>query len=108
MIARGIRLYNSGWLRLQSCIGSRAGNLVQGVRDGTDKLFHAFTGNGGNGMKFEAAPLTEIAQRFQPGAVRRSIELGGNHNHGFSGKRFTEGRKLAMDDFEGMDRVIGV
>ena len=52
--------------RVQRGIGSRARNLLQGIGDGTDQIFHAVTGNSGNGMKFKVALLARIAKNFEP------------------------------------------
>ena len=87
---------------------SRARDLVQSIGDGTDEILHAVASNGGNGVEFENAPLAIIAQRFEPSAVRGGVELGGDDNHRFFRQGFAEGRKLAVDDFEGVDRVVRV
>jgi hypothetical protein len=59
-------------------------------------------------MEFEAALFAEIPQGFEPRAVRGGVELGGHHDHRFFRQGFAEGCKLAVDDFEGADRVIRV
>src|SRR6267378_5869512 len=52
--------------RVQSGIGSRARNLVQGIGDGTNQIFHTVTGNSRNGVEFKIALLAKIAKSFEP------------------------------------------
>ncbi len=86
----------------------RARNLVQSIGHGTDEILHAIACGGGDGVEFKAALFAEITQRFEARAVGGGIQFGGNQDHGLFGERFAEGGKLAVDHFEGMDRVIVV
>lgn len=71
-------------------------------------MFHTLPDNSGDGMKFKILPAAEIAQSFEPRAVRRCIQLRGNDNHRLQSQRFAEGRELAADHLERMDWIIRV
>src|SRR5260370_42240436 len=71
-------------------------------------MFHTLPGNSGDGMKFKILPAAEIAQSFEPRAVRCCIQLRGNDNHRLQSQRFAEGRELAADHLERMDWIIRV
>jgi len=87
---------------------SRAGNLVQGVSDGPNEIFHAVTRGGGDGVECQVALLAKTPKNFETRAIGSGVQLGGNHDHRFFDERHAEGFEFAVDDFERMDRLIGV
>src|SRR5713226_904893 len=83
-------------------------NLVQAIGDRSNQFFHALTRGSRNGVEFQVALLAEIAKHFEPRAIGRGVQLSGNDNHRFFDEGRAKGFELAVDDFERMDRVIGV
>jgi hypothetical protein len=97
----------SGW-RVQSGIRSRTRNLVQGIGDGPNQIFHTVASDGRNRMELELPALAEIAKSVEPHCVGGGVQFGGNEDHRFFDERRAKCFKLAVDDFERMDRIIGV
>src|SRR5256712_9093874 len=89
-------------------IGNRARDLVQSIGDGANQIFHAVTHDSGNGVEWKIAALAEIAKSFETRAIRRGVQFGGDDDHRFFDEGSTEGFELAIDDFERMDRIIGI
>jgi len=108
MILLVLAIFGGAGRRVQSGIGSRARNLVQGIGDGTDQIFHTVTGNSGNGVEFKIALLAKIAKSFEPRAIGRGVQLGGDGDHRFFGEGRAKGFEFAVDDFERVDWIIGV
>ena len=80
---------------------------ARGFRDAFERVGHgahefdyAFTGGGGDGMKFEAALRAEGAQFFKMRVVRGGVELGGDHDHRLFRERWAERSEFVLDDFE--------
>ncbi len=94
--------------RIKRGIVNRARNLLQSIGDGTDQLFHAVTRDSRNGVEFQVALLAKIAQSFEARAIGRGVQLGGNNDHRFFDEGGAKGFKLAADNFERMDWIIGV
>src|SRR5271169_1936842 len=94
--------------QVQRSVVRRARNFVQSVSDGANEIFDAIAGNGGDGMEFEAALFAEIPEYFEPRVVCGGVKLGSNYHQRLFCQGCAEGGKLAVDDFEGVDGVIGV
>ena len=86
----------------------RAWNLVQSVGDRADEVFHPVTSDSRNWMELKVVVLAEITKGFKPRAIGGGVQLGGDDDHRFFCERRAKGMEFAIDDFEGMNRVISV
>ena len=94
--------------RVDRGVVCRAGNLVQGIRDAANQIFHTVSRNSRNRVEFKFALLAEIAKSVESRMIRGGVQLGGNDDHRFFDERRAEGFEFAVDDFERVDWIIGV
>src|ERR1700686_5900070 len=108
MLLLALAVFGLNERRVQSGIRGRARNLVQGIGDRPNQIFHTVTRNSGNGVKFKVAQLAEIAKSFETRTIRGGVQLGGNDDHRFLDEGRAKGFELAVDNFERVDWVIVV
>ena len=87
---------------LQRLTGRQA---VQRVSHGPHQLRNAFARSGRDGVEFQSTRRAKFSQFFQPGAVRRGVQLCGDNNHRLLGKFFAERGEFAFDDLEVVHRI---
>src|SRR6266436_367348 len=108
MLLLALAVFGVTGRRVQSGIRGRARNLVQGIGNGPDQIFHTVTRNSGNGVKFKVAPLAEIAKSSETRAIGGGVQLRGSDDHRFLDEGRAKGFELAVDNFERVDWVIVV
>src|SRR5260370_41749875 len=103
MLLLALAVFGVTGRRVQSGIRGRARNLVQGIGNGPDQIFHTVTRNSGKGVKFTVAPLAALAKSSETRAIGGGVQLRGGDDHRFLDEGRAKGFELAVDNFERVD-----